>query len=491
MAHEATLILLMTSEIGHMMKDPTYCPPSADQADIMGFFNSLITEQEASYTLKHSNLPQMQKDIASYFDDVSSDKNKLIAEEAAEAAADVVAAAATIAAAAGSWVPFVNFGLAAAAIAATATALGLEIASEDLQKTVVEEISAADSHIISKYSSFDNVKIYSEAVNVNNLFYPRFQLAATVKQMRALFLGVIVVVKKQNKGKCTAEDVKKIFLDYYDATQASPELVGEYEQILQALDETNDTDKFKNDMEVLVAKMPAIVVRSYTSIMLAFAVAIAIRKGKAAYSVYTAARDAMPPDIELSELDAEGNAVEESGAPAAEAEVMSTAEIGIRAMGVLAGVATLVFAALEIVKAVDTDKKLTKAIADAKEGITDYYTALVKSSIDGVDGGEVAASVVGKYECHKYDNGGKNNWHYVTVTKVDASTLKWTNRAGVSWLLQLTLSKSILDIGPDCPYYHFDNGKMRTSYTQAAVVWDGNSVTGLMGPWGELYSKST
>jgi hypothetical protein len=46
--------------------------------------------------------------------------------------------------------------------------------------------------------------------------------------------------------------------------------------------------------------------------------------------------------------------------------------------------------------------------------------------------------LLGNYENHLYDKGGKNDWHYVTINKADDTTLKWSNRAGVSWTLTTT-----------------------------------------------------
>lgn len=489
MAKEAQLVLGITSEIGHMMADPNYCPENVKQDDIMNFFTSIINEQDESYKLKHADLVAMTKDINSYFNGVTHHKNSLIAEESAEAAADLVAAAAMIAAAAGSWIPFVNFGLAATAIAATATAMGLEIASEKLEKTVVEEISSADTAILNKYQSFNAIKVYSASVTANALFYPRLQLGATIRQMRALFIGVVVVIKKTNNGKCTAQDMKKAFLDYYNATQANPALVDKFIQIMQQLDDGGDPQKFKQDMDAFFQPLPEAVVRGYASIMLAFAAAVAMKQGKTAYQAYKAAKAAMPVEIEMVELDENGAAVEGGAAEVELTETIGIAEVALRAAGVLAGIATLVFAGLEIAKAVDTDNKLTKAIADAKTGIINYYTALVTKTIDG-EGEQLITPILGNYECHKYDSGGKNDWHYVTISKVDENTLKWTNRAGVSWSLKLTSHKTILDVGSECPYYNFNDGTQQTHFTHATLVWDGNKVTGIMGPWNELYSKS-
>lgn len=101
----------------------------------------------------------------------------------------------------------------------------------------------------------------------------------------------------------------------------------------------------------------------------------------------------------------------------------------------------------------------------------------------------LAPNLVGSYECHKYDGTPtKNDWHYVTITQVDAKTFQWTNRAGVSW--SLTIDKSALDVGQECPYYNFDDGTSQTQYTRAEIVWSGNNITGLLGPWDEAYDKA-
>ena len=71
-------------------------------------------------------------------------------------------------------------------------------------------------------------------------------------------------------------------------------------------------------------------------------------------------------------------------------------------------------------------------------------------------------SILGTYECHKYDGGGKNDWHYVTITKVNGNTLRWTNRANVSWTLTVGTDPFRLDVGQDCPYYNFRHGSVST-----------------------------
>jgi len=91
-------------------------------------------------------------------------------------------------------------------------------------------------------------------------------------------------------------------------------------------------------------------------------------------------------------------------------------------------------------------------------------------------------SILGKYECHEYDEEGKNDWHYVTISQVNNSTLKWSNRAGVSWTLYLTEDKTKLDVGRDSPYF-------KDGHREVTVVWERGQILGLMGPGNELYRK--
>ena len=59
------------------------------------------------------------------------------------------------------------------------------------------------------------------------------------------------------------------------------------------------------------------------------------------------------------------------------------------------------------------------------------------------DSASSADPVCGEYECSQYvDNGNGNDWHYVTVTQEEKG-YKWSNRAGVSWMLDA----ETLDIG--------------------------------------------
>jgi hypothetical protein len=123
-------------------------------------------------------------------------------------------------------------------------------------------------------------------------------------------------------------------------------------------------------------------------------------------------------------------------------------------------------------------KLLSVPRIEVKDVTIDLKFAILKNSFNAL-----IPLLLGNYECHKYDAEGKNDYHYVTISKVNDTTLKWSNRAGVSWMLSLIDDKTKLDVGNDCPYF-------KDGHKQVTVVWEGSQVSGLVGPFDELYSKS-
>lgn len=93
------------------------------------------------------------------------------------------------------------------------------------------------------------------------------------------------------------------------------------------------------------------------------------------------------------------------------------------------------------------------------------------------------ANLIGDYENHLYNVKGKNDWHFVTISRVDDQKLKWTNRAGVSWTLTVTSDKTKLSVGSDCPYF-------KQGYKTATVQWAGGAVTSILGPSNEPYYRN-
>jgi hypothetical protein len=92
--------------------------------------------------------------------------------------------------------------------------------------------------------------------------------------------------------------------------------------------------------------------------------------------------------------------------------------------------------------------------------------------------------ILGKYECHVYDGSPqKNDWHYVTISRLSDAEIEWANKAGMKWKLTATSQRTTLAVGQDCPYF-------KRGHTAVTVVWNGSQVSGLYGPHHEFYAKS-
>ena len=76
------------------------------------------------------------------------------------------------------------------------------------------------------------------------------------------------------------------------------------------------------------------------------------------------------------------------------------------------------------------------------------------------DSASSADPVCGEYECSQYvDNGNGNDWHYVTVTQEEKG-YKWSNRAGVSWMLDA----ETLDIGDWAAVFKLNHFLIRIAF---------------------------
>jgi len=106
-----------------------------------------------------------------------------------------------------------------------------------------------------------------------------------------------------------------------------------------------------------------------------------------------------------------------------------------------------------------------------------------------VPGTSVAADaadfLVGTYENHLYDKGGKNDWHYVQITKLSATQVRWTNRAKATWTLTVDpkdATKAI--VGADCPYF-------AQGYKVANLTWNkASQIISIEGPGKESYQRA-
>ncbi|XP_066934240.1 uncharacterized protein [Clytia hemisphaerica] len=87
--------------------------------------------------------------------------------------------------------------------------------------------------------------------------------------------------------------------------------------------------------------------------------------------------------------------------------------------------------------------------------------------------------LVGEYQNHFYDQIGKNDTHYVTITyNIHDDSYTWTNRAGEEWTLYPTENFNVLKVGEDCPA--FKKGYEVTEFCR----------TGIFGPGMEFFAKS-
>jgi hypothetical protein len=135
----------------------------------------------------------------------------------------------------------------------------------------------------------------------------------------------------------------------------------------------------------------------------------------------------------------------------------------------------------------------SRGIATGRDCVGRYRDAVGQAYTAGFEEGRrstqakpsLKATLVGRYENHKYDAGGKNDWHYVTVTDAGDDRLTWSNRAKVSWTLQMTSDRSLLTVGSDCPYYS-------GGHTAVTVDWNNDgTVKRLRGPGGEWYDRES
>lgn len=93
--------------------------------------------------------------------------------------------------------------------------------------------------------------------------------------------------------------------------------------------------------------------------------------------------------------------------------------------------------------------------------------------------------VVGDYECHDYDNGGKNDHHYVTIAEsVDHQGLYWMNRSKIAWALTPQIgTRDTLRTHKDCIYF-------KAGHTECKVIFDSDqNVLGVLGPYNERYER--
>jgi hypothetical protein len=106
------------------------------------------------------------------------------------------------------------------------------------------------------------------------------------------------------------------------------------------------------------------------------------------------------------------------------------------------------------------------------------------------------SDIAGTYENLQYEGSAKNDWHFVTIMAHHDDYI-WRNRAGVEWTLKPRLVFNGGDlinwslgfaVGDDCPYH---NAQIYSpAHNFMTVERDAfDNVTGVRGPWGELYTR--
>jgi hypothetical protein len=120
--------------------------------------------------------------------------------------------------------------------------------------------------------------------------------------------------------------------------------------------------------------------------------------------------------------------------------------------------------------------------ADSCANIYALGAVSIRSIGQQCDNASITA-LLGKYENLLY---GDIEYNYVTLTKNDDGTIKWSNCVGVSWTLRTTDDKNTLDVGSDSPYHPEFEPEHRT----ATVTHDANGVvTSITGPFNEPYVR--
>jgi hypothetical protein len=93
--------------------------------------------------------------------------------------------------------------------------------------------------------------------------------------------------------------------------------------------------------------------------------------------------------------------------------------------------------------------------------------------------------VVGDYECHVYDAGGKNNSHYVSIAEsIDHQGLYWTNKSRAFYRLTAQVgTRDTLLTQNDCSYF-------TKGHKECKVIYDSDqNVIAVLGPWNERYDR--
>jgi|GEM_PF-4777126 len=392
------IVLNLASTVGSYYADPQEnLPANVTINDLDKFLATVITEFDSGYKLKRSSWKLMKSDISKYFQDVEDKKTTLFASMEEEALAEVVSGAAGVASAFLSEFPGLNLGLIGTMMLAQGSEMFLERRIALLEKTIVEDLVGSQKKLSSK-DSFKYCEVYTDAVHKNTIMYARLNLATSNDRVRAMFLGAVFCTKKRYK-ECNVEQLKELFINFYHATKADPELVNKYSALLHSIKHIEDPKKIKIQLDSFFGRFADKVRISvaWTCNMFIFAMGVKAYKvsRNAAVARQRAANLATGDVLEepINNINEDGEAVPvveednlEREVPAAiEGEVANTVgKLGvcIKSIGALASVLVIVVGILTSIKGFEVKSKLEEQIRKVEKELEAYYTKLVHTAIE-------------------------------------------------------------------------------------------------------------
>lgn len=480
---EINTVFLTYTTLGAYLDDPQNIkddyPNKADNvsAAIDALIPALITEAHSIDLIKTFDLSKAKKLIMKSHDDCVTSRRELEATQAAEDIAQAAAIAANVALVAASWTLFGAIGLGIAAIAAEATAQGIEMEVKHMEGNITQEIS--DMGVLAYNDpSLAGIKTYHEAADNVTLQLSIIGFGGNKSVVRQALLGLA-------KTSGTAEKLRKNLIEFYNLYNDAPQIIGKYKLLAELLikgDGGLQAQGIIKDLKNFGIAPTFIRSTIFTFAALGLASAGMVKKfTKQAAAAFEA--EGIASLEEMSEVIS----------LTVKAERMAKCVKALAAVGAALETALLVITIIDQRKVID---QINKGIEDRKNDLIAYYTnfhnALTAQPSNENLALDIDTVLPGHYECHLYDNTpNKNDWHYVTIRKVSDTVFKWTNRAAVSWTLTKTSDHSVMKVSEDCPYYNFDDGTQQTTYHTAKINWSGNRVASIVGPWGEHYDSET
>ena len=78
----------------------------------------------------------------------------------------------------------------------------------------------------------------------------------------------------------------------------------------------------------------------------------------------------------------------------------------------------------------------------------------------------------------------------MTISEEESGSFLWSNKAGVTWTLtQDKANPTQFTVGKECPYFDWNNMNEANFQMTEVYLSDDGKVSGIRGPWGELYTK--